>query len=563
MAYCVFEDFQLADYGNRIPSLSFEVFADDGDISIGAILIDLVPQGLTANCPTLFGGFAATGDSVRGVAETVATAIPIHVVDRGDTLVISESGSGGRAVSTRDLGAAVKGQSAARLHLDRRSESTIADLRAIAYSDPARDYQAGLQRVRRGSGSRREERIDLAATLSPAQARAIAETGLAHHWISRTKLSITLPWRYANVAPGELMMIPEVAGTWRVTAARFEAMTVKLDLERQRSAATIVTGGNSGRTVSETDVVHGPTSLQLIDLPQLDDSLAVAPRVAVAASGASPGWRRAALLSSIDQGASWQEAGDTAAPAVLGLTTGVLAPGTAQLIDAVGAVDVHLLHPGTALTNADDDGLLAGRNLAMVGEEMIQFGSAVELSPGNYRLSRLLRGRRGSEWAMTSHSAGERFVLIEEDALAAINVPSGTAGVRVLASGVGDLTGAVEAILTNPGAALRPPSPCGLTLNRDPANGWTISWIRRSRAGWRWTDFVDAPLAEEQELYIVTVTPSVGTVRSFEVTLPAWTYSDADRAADVAAGAASVAVVVVQRGTKLPSYPSSITFPII
>ncbi len=37
LAYAVFENLQLADYGNRIPSLSFEVEADAGSVSIARV----------------------------------------------------------------------------------------------------------------------------------------------------------------------------------------------------------------------------------------------------------------------------------------------------------------------------------------------------------------------------------------------------------------------------------------------------------------------------------------------------------------------------------------------
>ena len=38
IAYVVFEDLALADYGNRIPSLTFEVAADHGPVAIGAVI---------------------------------------------------------------------------------------------------------------------------------------------------------------------------------------------------------------------------------------------------------------------------------------------------------------------------------------------------------------------------------------------------------------------------------------------------------------------------------------------------------------------------------------------
>ena len=38
IAYAVFEDFQLGDYGNRISSLTFEVTGDEGGTASGAIV---------------------------------------------------------------------------------------------------------------------------------------------------------------------------------------------------------------------------------------------------------------------------------------------------------------------------------------------------------------------------------------------------------------------------------------------------------------------------------------------------------------------------------------------
>ena len=53
-----------------------------------------------------------------------------------------------------------------------------------------------------------------------------------------------------------------------------------------------------------------------------------------------------------------------------------------------------------ALQHAGDAALLAGANAAMLGAELIQFGRAEPLGQGRYRLSRLLRGRGGSDDAI-------------------------------------------------------------------------------------------------------------------------------------------------------------------
>ena len=93
-AYAVFENFQLADYGNRIPSLTFEVEADDGAVTAGAIAA-VVSDGLVSGdgVDLPIGGFSAYGDSVRAVLDTLATASGAWFAPRGAALVMVSDGA--------------------------------------------------------------------------------------------------------------------------------------------------------------------------------------------------------------------------------------------------------------------------------------------------------------------------------------------------------------------------------------------------------------------------------------------------------------------------------------
>src|SRR5215210_4117049 len=119
------------------------------------------------------------------------------------------------------------------------------------------------------------------------------------------------------------------------------------------------------------------------------------------------------------------------------------------------------------LESRSDAALASGANLAVLGEELIQFGSAVPTGTRRFRLSRLLRGRRGTEWAAGLHSAGEPFALIEAESLAAIDAPLGALGgeARLLATGLGDPEG-VSALRPLHGEAMRPPAPVHLRAQR-------------------------------------------------------------------------------------------------
>ncbi len=356
------------------------------------------------------------------------------------------------------------------------------------------------------------------------------------------------------------MIVPALSGVWRVTKLVFEAMVVRLDLVLIAPASLVVPAADPGRNRPQVDLPHGPTTLQLIDLPQLGDVPETAPFVAVAANGASGGWRRAYLTTSIDGGATYADAGMTALPAVMGRTVTALAAGSYDLIDRVNAVEVTLVHPGLTLSDADDDALLAGANLAVIGDEAIQFGRAKPLGSGQWRLSELWRGRRGTEWAVATHAIDSPLVLVEAVALARLGNAAAVTNVKVMAVGVGDAVGVIAGGPVEIGAGVRPLSPVAMTATPSGSD-LVINWTRRSRDGWRWRDAVDVPVGEESERYRITKVASGRPDLIVEVINPAWAYAAAERATDFAAGAATATISVVQIGALGVSQAAKISVP--
>ena len=122
------------------------------------------------------------------------------------------------------------------------------------------------------------------------------------------------------------------------------------------------------------------------------------------------------------------------------------------------------------MESRDDDALAAGSNLAMLGGELIQFGEVTPLGGGCFRLKRLLRARRGTEWAMPLHKAGESFVIVDPGRLKRVPVTAGQTGamLRVTPRGLADQgANSVEHVIV--GEAMRPPSPVHLRATADGA----------------------------------------------------------------------------------------------
>jgi hypothetical protein len=248
--------------------------------------------------------------------------------------------------------------------------------------------------------------------------------------------------------------------------------------------------------------------------------------------------------------ASAELMGGTAPAAVLGRALTVLGSGSqgggAWAMDLHHSVDVQLENVGDALLSVDDDALMRGANLCALGPELLQFGRAEPIGLGRYRLSRLVRGWRGCEWAMGAHVDGERFVLIEAERLAVVPAALTDVGatLEVRAVGLGDVT-PVSAALAVDGRGVLPLSPVHGRVTSDGGD-LLVQWTRRSRLGWAWRDD-DVPLGEEREAYRVAVKAGAVTLREVEVTVPEWRYGAADRAIDAAAAGAEARVVEVRQ----------------
>jgi hypothetical protein len=211
------------------------------------------------------------------------------------------------------------------------------------------------------------------------------------------------------------------------------------------------------------------------------------------------------------------------------------------------------------LEGRSDDALAAGANLAVLGREIVQFGRAEPLGNRRFRLSRFLRGRRGTEAASRAHSAGEPFLLLDPESIAVLEPPAGTAGGEywISALGLGDGDAPVIAKAGIEARALMPPSPVHLRSQRRPSGDVAIEWVRRSRNGWTWLGGGDVPLVEESESYLVRLSGE-GFERSISVSAASLIYTAAQQAEDGSSGA--LRIEVKQIGTHGSSDPARLDF---
>ncbi|MEA3039036.1 MAG: hypothetical protein QOE79_1549 [Sphingomonadales bacterium] len=549
LAYAVFEDLELADFANRIPSLTFELTADPDPVSIGDIAVSLTRGGLAAGVSPSLSGYAAGGDSVRAALDDLFQLAGLSLVDDGIDLILTLPEAASDPVPTEEnLGARSDG-AGGRDEYVRRGEGAVPGEVSLAYYDPARDYQTGLQRVNRPGGPGAERRA-VAAALSASDAKALALARLETLAAARETAKLHLPPSFLRLAPGRLLRVPGRPGLWRAASVSCERLVMTAELVRVGGGSATPLAAVPGRPVAQLDREAGATAIVLLDLPVPGEESRAGPGL-LAAAGGGPGWRAAPLSFSSDGGTSWTDIGATAAPALIGLTLSAPGPAQSALLDLRSTFEVELLSEAMWLESRSDDALAAGANLAAVGQELVQFGMAEPIGPRRFRLSRLLRGRRGTEWAGSLHLPGEDFVLIDAATLLRLDVPAGSIGAEaaLLPAGLGD-EGASAARLTIGGEALRPPGPVHARAQAGADGDIVLTWVRRSRLGWDWPNGIDTPLGEEREAYRVTIA-SGGSARAYEVGEPRFVSTASDRAG---AGLALPAEArIAQLGTFAPS----------
>lgn len=411
--------------------------------------------------------------------------------------------------------------------------------------------------------------INTPLVLTATVARQAAEFILYDIWNSGKELQLFTTWKYAYLAPGDAVNIT-VAGAlqrYRIVSADlafFGIMVLNLVLE---DAGTLTQSVGGGVLPTHTDEVTLATVTALFawTTNALRD-------VDTAATGATPGfywvagttnvgqdWPGCTLYISRDSGATFQVVDSLTDAGDFGTTLTALPAGTAfgtGQFDTVNTVDIRL-QSGQAPVSASLAEVLNGVNAAMIGDEMIQYQTVTALGGNDYRLSNLLRGRRGTNNFWGTHVIGERAVLLDNGGNTfRVDVEQGLIGktVQLKAVTAGSTLAATTAVnLLITGRELFPYDGVDKsnTRNVPAANDWTVTWKRRTRCGGSWADLKDADLCEATEAYEAEVwdTGFTSLKRTITgLTTPSFVYTAAQQTTDFGSPQATFGVRVYQIG---------------
>ena len=404
-------------------------------------------------------------------------------------------------------------------------------LNTLDYYQPDTQYSDRLITATAGSISA----MNVAVGMEPAEAKAVADTMLHDQAASTVSTQIALLGTYCRLEPTDAVTVLDANGdALRLRLVKKLDSFPLLQFDAVVDDISILTspGVTSGDYTGSSVVSLTPyTLMQLLDIPILRDSDNDA-GFYVAAKGDGAGWPGAGIFNSADD-VEYTRQAVVMENAVFGFCMSTLGDWSGgRMFDEKNSVTVAVAD-GT-LNSTTRDAILndQGVNAMLIGNELIQFRSAALVSAGVYKLTGLLRGSRGTEWASVGHVATERCVLLRAAGLRRIVLTNAEIGLVRYYKGITfsrSMSSDTARTFVDTAVGLKPFSPALEKAARIPG-GIFMKWNRRSRLSVRMIGplGISVPLGEALERYDIEIFDATfaALFATTNTTSPTLTFAD-------------------------------------
>jgi len=553
---------RLALVGDKLVALG-PFFGQDG-ILLADILDDLCGRaGISPNTGSIIStckGYAVTRS--MSVSSAIGALRPVYRFDGVEVNYTLEFKprelSAIRTLTEQDIGVTEPGTDPLILSQERTPDVFLPRRIRIKYIDQDRDYEQGTQYAGRiVTNSEEIKDIDAAVVMVADEAAKTADIVLKELWTRRQSYQFNVSMNHVDLMPGDVVNLEtdEVNTTVRIQSIDDGIPGIR-KIEGVVDGAFIYSSnseGEAGGAIAPAVPRNpGPTQLALLDIPMLRDSDDNT-GLYIAAGDMLDGWGGANVFET-DFTNSFNQIIAFFDSTIIGSVQGQLED--AQLTttwDESQSITVAI--PKGSLESKNEDEVLSGQNLAAIkavdGWELIQFVNVADNGNGTFTLSKLLRGRLGTEWATNRHSDGARFVLIKSDGsirrhgknIASIGEKL---GYKAVSFGLG-FSDAKLKTLDFESVGQKPWSPVHIEGTRDGSDNLDITWVRRARYGGEWRSGFDIPNTEATEEYEIDILDGSGNVvRTLTSTATSVTYTASDQTTDFGSTQSSIDVKIYQ-----------------
>jgi len=402
----------------------------------------------------------------------------------------------------------------------------------LKYSSQKIDYQISSQSIVRIDGDSDNNIIlEVPLTATDDEAKQLVEKLMFSTYNGSTSISFKTPFD-SEVKISDVITLTYDSMTYslRIDTVIYEqySMAITSTLEGSSIYESTAIGTDVSEERPPNDVFMPTESVPVVfNGPTLDNSLLDSFSIYYTAYGfSSTAWKGSEVYKSKDNSSTYSSIGLILnnTTSAIGQSVDLLGPAKSTVWDVTNVIKVHLSF-GTLFDSTYSE-VLSGKNYVKVGDEILQYTLATLTGTNVYELTGLLRGRRGTEWAIDKHTNMELFVFLNTEIFANGSTLNKTRDYKAVSFGsfLDDARSVTETYL---GTNLIPFSPSYVYVDSD-----TIYWTRRDRyiSGF----FRTLPYSETQEKYKVdlyylgVLIFTVEVVGATSYTYDTVTYPDVD-----------------------------------
>lgn len=467
----------------------------------------------------------------RGVLEELADLFMFDAVETdGKIRFKTRGGSSVLTIPQKDLGIVSSDFGGDNEYYSdtRVNESDLPKRGTITYFNPKKDYEQATQIFSRPAQPlpvmNTNEAVEVTANmaLTSSVARSLIARVVYAAWSERTQRQIVLPRDYMNLDPTDVITVELENG--ELFSGRITDITLGNNFEMEvamvsqtPAAYTYTIDADDTRGVVYQPATGFPVAIPLLfNVPYLDDGDVQDGAELVYYWGAgsyAPGFKFGVLQGKLGETAMRVE-GSTSKDLLWGYVKDSVPPppgwnieDTTTVIELIPAFDFNengVVYEWESI--ADDNWPNVG-NMIIVGDEVILFKDVEETAEGTIKISRLIRGYRGSIEAAYKHKGNPdsaHWALVIGEEMQTADEPFGNVNQpQRFNIHTGNILAAVTMMTSETlNGATRRPLPPGNLKRTNLAGGIKVDWQRATRYNGDLKDGTGTiPLNEEDERY--------------------------------------------------------------
>ncbi|AHX03887.1 GTA TIM-barrel-like domain protein [Ehrlichia chaffeensis str. Heartland] len=379
------------------------------------------------------------------------------------------------------------------------------------YINKNHEYNVSSQRVRIPNFENSTiQDIQVPIVLSDNQAKTIAENILNKKSNNKYNFYLTLPIKYVWLNTNDIIQVEYNHVLYKIKIINIYLENISISIEGVLYNSSLTTQhlipDNDFNSYSDKYIIENP--IHIFDFPcihNIDNILYFA------ITRIKSVWEGSILYSYEDQDEHYKNVLSIDTEATTGITISNLGIGPIAIPDQTNKITIFLktgqLHSIKSLFMDNSS------NLALIGDEIIQFQNVKQIRENIYQLSYMLRGRFGTERHIDQHHKKELFTLLDNLPYLKINQSLINKSLIYKVVLKKSTSYAKQSTYTYYANNLKPLPVTHVKGNRDIYNNLTINWVRRARINGEWNDNTDTPIDEKFESYDIEISDNQNIVK--------------------------------------------------